>query len=170
MDMIFDGEALLRGERSLLSLEIIETMLIMTAARQANLGVTEAIFRPATRQSIREQLIQKCLERSAGKCVTEQGDAIVSWRVPLAAPAPKGRGRGTDWGPMFRSNGHAPNRTTLDRRRGREAAEPGAKILGRPNRYRDWPARNFRPHEGPRTVYLFANVSGPATGNQSRAP
>jgi hypothetical protein len=49
-DMIFDAEALLRGERSLLSREIIETMLIMTvgtaAARQGNLGVTEAILRP----------------------------------------------------------------------------------------------------------------------------
>jgi hypothetical protein len=48
--MFFDAEALLRGDRSLLSREIIETMLIMTvgtaAARQGNLGMTEAILRP----------------------------------------------------------------------------------------------------------------------------
>jgi hypothetical protein len=47
--------------------------------------------------------------------------------------------------------------TTLDRRRGNEAAEHGAEIPVSPNRFRDWPASIFRPHEGPATGYLFAN-------------
>ena len=50
-----------------------------------------------------------------------------------------------------------------------EAAEHGAEIPVSPNRFRDWPANSFRPHEGPRTVYLFANGSAPATDNRSGA-
>ena len=41
------------------------------------------------------------------------------------------------------------------------------KIPVSPNRFGDWPANSFRPHEGPRTVYLFANGSTPATDNRS---
>jgi hypothetical protein len=59
-----------------------------------------------------------------------------------------------------RSNGPVLTTTTLDRCRGNEVDEHGAEIPVSPNRFRDWPANKFRPHEGPRTGYLFA---APAT-------
>ena len=44
---------------------------------------------------------------------------------------------------------------------GTKAAEHGAEIPNCSNRIRDWPANTFRPREGARTRYLFANGSGP---------
>jgi hypothetical protein len=54
--------------------------------------------------------------------------------------------------------------TTLDRPRRNEADEHGEKIPVSSNRFRDWPANKFHPHEGARVGHLFANGSGPSTG------
>lgn len=64
----------------------------------------------------------------------------------------------------------AQQRKARDKRRRIEDAEHGAEIPDSPNRFRDWPANSFRPHEDPRTGSLFGNGSQPAKGKRTPEP